>query len=225
MSTLAEPPHIAYFGRLLGLDRAGALELVEEFLRERGGDVEALYKEVLMPAMVHAGVEWEADRISVAHEHYISEVTRDLIHRHGPKLWQSVTPQDQAPVAVTCAAPEERHVLGLMMVGDILRAAGVIVHSLGEGAPPRSVADFASQLRADLLAISVGLAEHLPLAAELVSMVKEARPDLVVLAGGHAFSGRPGSAEAIGADYSAPGVDSLRALLPDLLSRLRPAVA
>ena len=65
--------------------------------------MEGLYVDVLMPAMVHTGREWEADRISVAHEHYISEVTRDLIRQYGPRLYADL--DEDGPVAVATCAP------------------------------------------------------------------------------------------------------------------------
>lgn len=81
------PPHLEYFERLLSLDRSGALKLVDRFLSEHDNDVAVLYSKVLVPALIHTGEQWLEDRISVAHEHYISEVTRDLILRYGPRLW------------------------------------------------------------------------------------------------------------------------------------------
>ena len=53
------------------------------------------------------GREWEAGRISVAHEHYISEVTRDVIRQYGPRTWPEAAAG--GPVAVTCCVPRERH--------------------------------------------------------------------------------------------------------------------
>lgn len=221
MESQSTPAYLAYFQRLLQLDRQGALSLVNAYLAEHSGDIVRLYNEVLMPALIHAGAEWEADRISVAHEHYISEVTRDLIFRLGPLLWESVNPGDNPPVAVTCAAPDERHVLGLLMVGDILRASGLIVHPLGEGAPARAVADFTAQLGANLLAISIALPEHFPQAAELIELARKASPRLLVLAGGNALRSHPDAPSTLGADFWASDIEGLRGLLPELLNRLR----
>ncbi len=95
------PLYIQYFESLRRLDRRGAQQVVDGYLNG-GADVEGLYIDVLMPALIHTGQEWEQDRISVAHEHYISEVTRDLIRRIGPRLWSE--PNGDAPVALACCA-------------------------------------------------------------------------------------------------------------------------
>ena len=214
-TTTQMPPHLAYFDRLLQLDRPGAMALVERFLIDHQGDVARLYDEVLVPALIHTGQEWQEDRISVAHEHYISEVTRDLILRHGPRIWAA--PDATQGVAVACCAPTERHVLGLMMASDILRATGLEVHLLGEGAPSESVRDFVAEFQADVLALSVSLCDHLDDASWLITQCRSVRPSLLVLAGGRALAGLPDPAARIGADLVVCDLRELHRQLPSLI--------
>lgn len=214
-STTKMPPHLAYFERLVQLDRPGAMNLVERFLLDRDGDVASLYDEVLVPALIHTGQEWQEDRISVAHEHYISEVTRDLILRHGPRIW--ARPGAISGTAVACCAPHERHVLGLMMASDILRAAGLEVHLLGEGAPSEAIRDFVAEFRANVLALSVSMTEHLDEAAWLIEQSRAVSPSLLVIAGGRALSQVDDPCARIGADFVACDLRALHRELPALL--------
>ncbi len=178
--TTADPPlPQRYFAALRRFDRQAACQLVHEYL-DGGGDVEGLFVDILMPAMILTGEEWEADRISVAHEHYISEVTRDLIHQYSHETWMGAL--SGGPVAVACCAPGERHTLGLLMIADILRAGGIDVHILGEGAPAESIRDLAVELGADLFCLSVALGIHLPEAADLIALVRSPAPRIVVAA-------------------------------------------
>ncbi|CAN5810555.1 hypothetical protein BH23PLA1_BH23PLA1_01590 [soil metagenome] len=206
--------HLDYYERLRQLDRPAALEVVEDFLAQ-GGEIEGLYTEILIPALMLAGEDWEADRISVAHEHFISEVTRDLIYRYGPQMWSQTN--SSLPVTVACCAPGERHSLGLLMICDLLRACGLSVFSLGEGAPAEAVRDFVSQANAQWLCLSVALSLHLPEARDLIELARLARPNLKVLAGGAAFEGQSERALAIGADHFANDLRDLRRQLPELL--------
>ena len=192
MTTTDAPLYLDYYEHLLRLDRAGALRVVDGYLAERGGDVAGLYADVLVPALIHTGQQWQEERISVAHEHYISEVTRDLILRYGPRIWAANVGASGA--AVACCAPGERHVLGLLMASDVLRATGLEVHLLGEGAPPESIRDFIAETGADVLALSVSIPEHLDEAAELVAMARSANPRLVVIAGGRGLADLPDAA-------------------------------
>ncbi len=109
------------------------------------------------------------------------------------------------------------------MVCDILRAGGITVHALGEGAPAEAVRDFAVEVGAVLLGLSVALEIHLPEAADLIRLVRSARPGIVVLAGGRAFGGDAERARAIGADLFATGLREVARLVPDLLEVGRPA--
>jgi methanogenic corrinoid protein MtbC1 len=215
------PPHLEYVNHLLRLDRRAAEGVVDRFL-EHGGDVAGVYADILMPALIHTGREWEHDRISVAHEHYISEVTRELIRSLGPRMWSHA--EGEGPSAVACCAPGERHVLGLLMVRDVLRSSGVTVHLLGEGAPAEAIRDFVVESRADWLCLSCTLGLHLPEVAQLIAMVRKERPDVLILLGGSAFDGHPERAQLLGADRYAPDVRALQDLIPDLVGSSRIAV-
>lgn len=208
-----------YFDTLRRFDRQGACRLVQEFLND-GGDVEGLFVDVLMPAMILTGEEWAADRISVAHEHYISEVTRDLIHHYRHEPWTGAL--FGGPIAVACCAPGERHSLGLLMISDILRAGGIDIHLLGEGAPAESIRDLAVELRAHLLCLSVALETHLPDAADLITLVRSACPNIVVAVGGRALGGQHGRARTLGADHFAADARQVRDLAPKLLESVSP---
>ena len=213
------PAYLAYYEMLRTLDRRGATGLVQRLLDE-GTSIEDLYVEIFMPALAHTGTEWESGRISVAHEHYITEVTRELIRRLGPRLWADPPDPASAPVAVVCCAPGEMHGLGLTMVSDVLRGEGVEVHSLGEGAPREDICRFLVEVGADLFGLSVALPQHLDDAADLIAQAREARPGIAVLVGGAAFEGDRDLALGLGADHFAADAKAVRALGPGVLKKL-----
>ena len=146
-----DPAYLMYYRSLRALNRGDAEAIVESYLAD-GGGIEGLYADVLMPAMDHTGRQWQLGRISVAHEHYISEVTRDLIGRYGPRMYANVPAR--GPVAVLGCVPGERHSIGLMMIGDVFRASGLVVHALGEGLPSAAIAEFVAEVGADLIGLS-----------------------------------------------------------------------
>lgn len=214
----APPPSLDFFERLVKLDRKEARAVVDRYMAG-SGDALGLYDEVLGPALVHAGREWECGRISVAHEHFISEVVLDLIHRHGPGVWAEAPAG--ASVGVACCAPRDRHSIGLSMVVDALRCGGVEVHLLGESLPAEAVVDFLGRVEADLLCLSCALDIHLPDAAGLIALARQARPGLLVAVGGPALRVRREETRAyLGADLTAVDARAVRQSLPDWLRRL-----
>ncbi len=212
MDTSEASVHRVYFDTLIKLDRTGAFNLAESYLCNQG-DVLDLYVEVLGPAMIHAGKEWQAGRISEADEHYISEVTCDIIRRYGPLSFAKL--ETGSPVAVACSAPRERHGIGLMMVADALRAGGLQVHMLGVALPAEAVVAFVDRVEADLLCISCTMEAHLNDAAELISLARRARSGLAIAVGGAALcklgEGMPAR---LGADCTAADAREIRQALP-----------
>ena len=63
--TTADPPLPQRISPPSAGSTARGCRLVHEYL-DGGGDVEGLFVDILMPAMILTGEEWEADRISVA---------------------------------------------------------------------------------------------------------------------------------------------------------------
>jgi methanogenic corrinoid protein MtbC1 len=211
-------PHLDYFGRLMHLDRPGAVALAETYLAD-GCDPLCLYVDLLEPALIHTGREWEAGRISPAQEHYVSEVTCDLIRRHGSRPLPPPESPEGAPVAVACCSPRERHTIGVLMVADVLRSCGVAVHSLGEGLHPQAVADFVAGVHADLLCVSCALTVHLPDASDLIALARQSQPGLAVAVGGAALRDRGDKIRTfLGADFTAPDARAVRRVLPDWLA-------
>jgi methanogenic corrinoid protein MtbC1 len=215
---VGEKPYLEYYGHLLRLDRRQAGEVVARYLDEQG-DVVGLFVDVFMAALVHTGSEWERGKITVAHEHFISQVTSDQVRQLGPRLrvgprLHAITPPE-GPVAVASCVPGERHSIGLMMVCDVLRAAGFDVHELGEGGPPRAIKDFVLQSRADLLCLSCAVDIYLPDAADLIAMVRMAQPGITVAVGGAALRGKGDRVlRFLNADYTGADARKVQRLIP-----------
>ena len=169
--------------------------------------------------MDHAGRQWQLGRISVAHEHYISEVTRELVRRYGPRMYADVPAR--GPVAVLCCVPGERHSIGLMMISNVFRASGLVVHTLGEGLPAGAIVDFVAEVGADMISLSCALDIHLPDMADLIPLVRHARPGIGVAVGGVAIRfGAEALGQRLGADHYAIDARDVRRQLPHWIASL-----
>lgn len=206
------PAYLSYYKALRRLDRPAALAVAESYLAATG-DVVGLYVDVFEAAQRYAGLEWAAGRLSVAHEHALSEVTRELVRRYGPSLWAD--PSADAPVALTACVPEERHSIGLMMLVDVLRGAGWVVYSLGEGLPASALCGLVAEFPADLLCLSCTNDPHLVGVPELIAQARRTRPGLRVVVGGPAIRGRDDVAHRLGADATAQDARAVRSRAAD----------
>ena len=111
--------------------------------------VEQMLLRVVTPALERVGDGWESGEISVAHEHLVSAAVRARL-----ELRLADSRGDVRGVAVLACVPGERHELGLMMLGVLLRADGWQVAYLGADAPLKDAVALAGELDASLLALS-----------------------------------------------------------------------
>jgi methanogenic corrinoid protein MtbC1 len=172
---LAEGYRIGEAASLLGF--GGAVPTTAQELRKsiveatRANDVDALtqlvnqslalhpledaFVTVLGPALVEIGELWEAGDVTVAQEHLASGTIRASVQRLLADARAGIR-----GVAVLACAPEERHEIGLLMLGVLLRAHGWQVAYLGADTPTDDAAKLAQRLDASLLCFSASNGER-----------------------------------------------------------------
>lgn len=151
-------------------------------LIDGGIEVKALYINLFQRALYEVGELWAKNIISVDVEHYATAITEGLF----PLVYPLIFSGDHIgrKALVSCAV-NEYHQLGGRMVADILEMAGWDTLFLGAGSTIEDLKGEVSRERPDLLALSVSLAQNLPGLIQTIRGIREAFPDLPVLAGGY----------------------------------------
>ena len=135
---------------------------------------------VLEPLLQRVGDGWANGELSVAQEHLVSSAVRARLERVLSDVRGQV-----GGVAVLACVPGERHELGLLMLGTLLRADGWQVAYLGADAPLDDALELAESLEAALLCLSVTVREH------GAALDRPSLPEGLTLAvGGHSASAR-----------------------------------
>ena len=154
-------------GRHEGLaDRASALALALDELDEPAAQavldrllsdftVETVLRDVLMPYLQELGERWERGSVTVAQEHFASNLLRGRLaslargwgHGHGPR-------------AVLACPPGERHDLGLLVFGIALNRNGWRVGYLGADTPLEELINTAVDTSADLVVLAAATPER-----------------------------------------------------------------
>jgi MerR family transcriptional regulator, light-induced transcriptional regulator len=104
--------------------------------------VETVLRVVLIPYLHRLGERWETGEISVAQEHFASNLLRGRLLGLA-QGWG----QGQGPGAILACLPGEHHELGLLVFGVALRRRGWRITYLGANSPIDAVADTARSLR------------------------------------------------------------------------------
>jgi methanogenic corrinoid protein MtbC1 len=183
---------------LLSGDGPGATSVMRG-ARERGLGMEALFVELIQPALYEIGNRWESGRITAAQEHLASALVARILAAMDPEAGTG------GRTAVVTTAPTETHEFGAWMVSDVLRSAGWDVRFLGSQLPAEEILHYLRSSQPSLLAVSVTLEIHLP---SLASLIRGLRDDpelesLPVLVGGQAFAAGERVWRSAGADAMA----------------------
>lgn len=195
--------------RLVAGDSAGAWGVVEAAMTA-GSELDEIYLDVVAPAMRNIGARWERGELDISVEHRATGIAQRIIGRLGPRFGR----RGRSRGTILLGTPEgERHSLPVAMISDLLRGVGWEVSDLGSDLP---VGSFLAAVRdtPDLVAVGVSISSHEGLAAApaLLSAVRAARPDVPVVAGGHAVHGVDHALE-LGATAYADTVDHFVELL------------
>jgi MerR family transcriptional regulator, light-induced transcriptional regulator len=138
--------------------------------------VETVLQEVILPYLHRLGDRWAAGEVSVAHEHFASNLLRGRLLGLA-QGWG----QGHGPGAILACLPGEQHELGLLAFGVALRRRGWRITYLGTDSPVGAVADIARSLApAVVVLLAMNPDNFLARAHEIKQLANQVR---VVIAG------------------------------------------
>jgi MerR family transcriptional regulator, light-induced transcriptional regulator len=131
--------------------------------------VETVLQEVVLPYLHRLGDRWEAGEVSVAQEHFASNLLRGRLLGLA-QGWG----QGQGPLAILACVPGEHHELGLLAFGVSLRRRGWRITYLGTDSPISAVADIARSLApAVVVLLSINPDNFLDPAREIAKLANQ----------------------------------------------------
>ena len=150
-------------------DEPGAQTVLDELLAV--ATLEALLSQVVVPYLHELGERWERGELSVAQEHFASNLLRGRLLGLA-RGWGS----GGGPRALLACPPGERHDLGLIVFGLALRNRGWRIDFLGSDTPTASLVEAARAIQPTLVVIAAAAQEHLsPLRFELEELARSHR--------------------------------------------------
>lgn len=205
-ASAAEAPSIPDVNRFVDLVGQGKRREAVDFisgLLKKNTPLDAIFDDVMFPALREVGTLWQNNRISVAGEHAATEICRDIIGQ----LAAAAPGAKRRRSALLCCAPGEEHELGVQAVAALMESKGWQVYYLGRGLPAEDLAGAAAARKPEVILISATMIANLPAAGEAAAAVRDARPGAKIILGGRAA--------ALGRDKFARVAD---ALAPDIKS-------
>jgi MerR family transcriptional regulator, light-induced transcriptional regulator len=199
--------------RLVAGDEVGAWGIVEASL-SAGAKPQAIYLEVLAPAMTAIGEAWAVGEVDVSVEHRASAIVLRLVGRLGPRFARRGVSRG----SVVLAAPQgDSHGLPVALAADLVRGAGFDAEDLGADLPDESLVAAACRTqRLVAVALAATTPDNRSSVRRAVRLLREA-VGVPVLVGGGAVPDEA-TARRLGAD----GWGRDGAALVDLLDALPP---
>ncbi len=142
------------------------------------------------PLIRAVGDAWEAARLEIRHEHFLSERMEDFLRSQRLPLEERA----KGPLVVCASLSGEAHGLGVQMVALLLAHAGCRLLYLGTEVPPGQIAGLTKNLDVRVVAISVSLANKGEGMTAQLELLRGLLPRRVVLlvGGDGAPAPRPG---------------------------------
>jgi methanogenic corrinoid protein MtbC1 len=204
-------PREVFIAAILNGHRTAALNIVAEALRDGNSYVD-IYVDLIAESLHRVGKLWEMNKIGVAQEHTATAIAQYAVAAIYPRLPPAAV--HRGNMVVTGVAGE-LHQIGANLLADSMEANGWTVRYLGTNLPHSSVLDAVEELPANVLCISTTILAHLPVAADLVRVVRDKlreRAPRIVL-GGAAHRLAPRFALEIGATDSISDLRQALAIL------------
>lgn len=130
----------------------------------------AILRDVIIPYLHELGERYARNEVSVAQEHFASNVVRGRLLALA-RGWG----RGSGPTALLACAPGEQHDLGLLVFGLALRANGWRIAYLGADTPVATLAEAVRTLGPDAVVVCAQIASHAEEAAgELAVLALEA---------------------------------------------------
>jgi DNA-binding transcriptional MerR regulator len=138
--------------------------------------LETVLSELILPALREIGDEWERGELEIAQEHFASNIVRERLLGLA-RLWG----RGSGPLAILACPPGERHDIGLIAFGLVLRSHGWRILFLGADTPLETLERTVAANPARL--VVVASVDRARLDAELDGLRRLARSGPLVLSG------------------------------------------
>jgi methanogenic corrinoid protein MtbC1 len=163
---------------------------------------------MMQPALYEVGLQWQANRISVAQEHLAVAISQNMLAR---AMMVEEYAEPVGKKALFACIENNFHCFGLRIISDAVEIKGWDVDYLGADTPSSAVITHIDQRQPDMVGLSASMPGQLVAMSSLIDNIKSefgpAKPDIVV--GGQALSWFDHLPVGFGADAWFPDARSL----------------
>mgnify|MGYP001607387080 CR=1 FL=1 len=209
---------VGYLQLVFKIERVRAGKLIMDTV-EKGISIKDIYVYVFEPCLIEIGSLWQANKITIAQEHYFTETTQSIMSELCSKTFPFN--KNGFKFVATCVS-EESHVIGIKMVSNILELDGWDTYYLGSDVPRKDLISFLIDVKPHVIGISVTIILHVHKVIELIHAIRniEELKDIKILVGGYPFNIDKDLWKQVGADFYAPNAIETSDLLCNVFNNI-----
>lgn len=197
-----------YFNALIEMNKNKAVKLILDIVEEDEITIKDLYLNVFTNVLYEVGRYWAMRKITVGQEHFATAVTVYTMSLLYDKIFTNEVKEYKM---IGVCVGDELHEIGIRMVCDIFELSNWDTYYLGANVPNESVLSEIKRIKPDVLAISVSLANKVPVCKELTNLIKNEYPNVKIIVGGRPFNIDENLWKSVGADgYSVDASDAVK---------------
>jgi DNA-binding transcriptional MerR regulator/methylmalonyl-CoA mutase cobalamin-binding subunit len=129
-------------------DDARAQSVLDDAFARFG--LEIVLRELILPVLREIGSAWERGELEIGQEHFATHLVRERLLALG-RFWG----RGGGPLAILACAPGERHDIGLIVFGLVLRSHGWRILFLGADTPLATVAQAIARTDPQLVVVAI----------------------------------------------------------------------
>lgn len=175
------------------LDEPAAQSVLDRLLTDF--TVESVLRKVLLPYLRELGERWESGEVSIAQEHFASNVVRGRLANLA-RGWG----HGQGPQVLLACPPDEQHELALLVFGIVLSRKGWRVGYLGANTPMADMIQVAAQSKPGLVVLAATTPERFAAVAPELARLVDLAPLVLAGAGASADLARSIGARVLAGD-------------------------
>ncbi|MCD1261023.1 MerR family transcriptional regulator [Paenibacillus athensensis] len=141
---------------------------------------EDVFHHILAPVLYRIGEQWEAGLVTVAQEHFASQ----LVQQRMQQLLRSLPVRPSQPKALAFCPEGEHHQLGLMLFSLFLRSRGLEVIYVGPDTPYDGLIQLIEAKNVRFVVVSLSHARFAPALEMWVEQCRQQLPELKFILGG-----------------------------------------
>lgn len=181
-------------------------ELISDAIEKQKISIRQVFLQILQPVQYEIGRLWQLNKLSVASEHLVTDITLSSMNFIKEKYQPQTVSQDKTIVS-TCLG-RELHDIGIRFVSNFFSINGWSTYYLGANMPTRDILEALEKYNPDVLAISATMSLTLPAIRNLINEIRHSDfSDIKILVGGYGFNLFPSLYSTFDADSYAPDAE------------------